>query len=58
MEMSTGMEERLLVAYALSAIMILCLGLGLQRYLAARRQYKIRQMGRGKNNHDDIDETN
>jgi hypothetical protein len=56
MGMSTGMEERLLVAYALSAIMILLLGLGLLRYVSARRQYKIRQMGRGKNNHENLDD--
>jgi hypothetical protein len=55
MGMSTGMDERLLVAYALSAIMILLIGLGLHRYFAIRRQYKIRQMGRGKNNLDSID---
>lgn len=43
------METREVVAYALCAIMVLFLLLAFARYRRNRRQFKIRQMGRGKN---------
>ncbi|MFN3620696.1 MAG: hypothetical protein ACK4S7_10410 [Sphingorhabdus sp.] len=38
-----------MIAYALCALMALLLAFALGRYLRNRRQFKIRQMGRGKN---------
>ncbi len=49
------MEDRVLAAYALSAVMVLVFALAVRRYVIGRRQYKIRQMGRGKNNPDTLD---
>ena len=43
------MENRVIIAYALCAIMVLVLALVVARYVASRRQFKIRQSGRGKN---------
>ncbi len=46
------METRLVVAYALCAVMVLILVAVAIRYLNNRRQFKIRQAGRGKNIND------
>ena len=43
------METRFIIAYALCGVMALVLVYGVFRYLRGRRQFKIRQMGRGKN---------
>ena len=43
------METRFIIAYALCAVMTLVLAFGVGRYVRNRRQFKIRQMGRGKN---------
>jgi uncharacterized membrane protein SpoIIM required for sporulation len=43
------METRLIVAYALCAAMGLLLAAFSVRYVVNRRQFKIRQSGRGKN---------
>jgi uncharacterized membrane protein YidH (DUF202 family) len=43
------METRFIIAYALCAVMALVLVFALVRYVRNRRQFKIRQMGRGKN---------
>lgn len=43
------METRLIVAFALCAIMALILAAVAVRYFHNRRQFKIRQSGRGKN---------
>jgi hypothetical protein len=43
------METRFIIAYALCAVMALVLAFALGRYVRNRRQFKIRQMGRGKN---------
>ncbi len=42
------METRVIVAYALCAAMLLAIAFGVSRYRKHRRQFKIRQMGRGK----------
>ncbi|HNW19572.1 MAG TPA: hypothetical protein PKK17_13780 [Sphingorhabdus lacus] len=42
------MESRLIIAYSLCAIMLLILAALTVRYLINRRQFKIRQSGRGK----------
>jgi hypothetical protein len=46
------METRVLIAYALCAVMAFILIFAVGRYLRNRRQFKIRQMGRGKNSGD------
>ena len=43
------METRIMVAYALCAAMALFFTLVIVRYMRIRRQFKIRQSGRGKN---------
>lgn len=43
------METRVIVAYALCATMLLIAAFVVSRYLKQKRQFKIRQMGRGKN---------
>lgn len=43
------METRIIVAYALGALLVLILGAVAARHLANRRQFKVRQAGRGKN---------
>jgi hypothetical protein len=43
------METRLIVAYALCAALLLILAAFTVRYANNRRQFKIRQSGRGKN---------
>lgn len=43
------MENRVIIAYALCAVMALVLAVVAARYVASRRQFKIRQSGRGKN---------
>jgi len=43
------METRHVIAYALCAVLALILVAVAVRYLNNRRQYKIRQAGRGKN---------
>ncbi|MBL0922966.1 MAG: hypothetical protein IBJ12_00680 [Sphingomonadaceae bacterium] len=43
------METRLIVAYALCAALVLILSALAIRYASNRRQFKIRQSGRGKN---------
>ena len=42
------MESRLIIAYSLCAIMLLILAALAMRYFINRRQFKIRQSGRGK----------
>lgn len=42
------MESRLVIAYSLCAIMLLVLVALAVRYFVNRRQFKIRQSGRGK----------
>jgi cytochrome c biogenesis protein CcdA len=42
------METRLIVAYALCAALVLILAAFAVRYASNRRQFKIRQSGRGK----------
>lgn len=42
------METRVIIAYALCALMALLLAFAAGRYVRNRRQFKIRQMGRGK----------
>jgi hypothetical protein len=42
------MESRLIIAYSLCAIMLLILAALTVRYFINRRQFKIRQSGRGK----------
>jgi hypothetical protein len=42
------MESRLIIAYSLCAIMLLILAALVVRYFVNRRQFKIRQSGRGK----------
>lgn len=42
------MESRLIIAYSLCAILLLILAAITFRYLNNRRQFKIRQSGRGK----------
>lgn len=44
------MENRLIIAYALCAIMVLILAAIAVRYFNNRKQFKIRQSGRGKSN--------
>lgn len=46
------METRLVLAYALCAVMVLIFVTVAIRYLNNRRQFKIRQAGRGKNTND------
>jgi len=43
------METRIIVAYALLATMLVGAAIFGARYVYRRRQFKIRQMGRGKN---------
>jgi hypothetical protein len=43
------MENRLIIAYALCAVMLLILTAVAVRYANNRKQFKIRQSGRGKN---------
>jgi hypothetical protein len=43
------MEDRHIVAYTLTALMIIFVGAFIVRYLSNRRKFKIRQSGRGKN---------
>lgn len=43
------METRLIIAFALCAVMALILTVFAVRYTSNRRQFKIRQSGRGKN---------
>jgi cytochrome c biogenesis protein CcdA len=43
------METRLVIAYALGAMMVLILIAVAVRYFGNRRRFKIRQSGRGKN---------
>ena len=43
------METRLIIAFALCAVMALVLTIVAVRYFISRRQFKIRQSGRGKN---------
>jgi hypothetical protein len=43
------METRLIIAFALCAVMALILIAIAVRYFSNRRQFKIRQSGRGKN---------
>jgi hypothetical protein len=42
------METRLIIAFALCAVMALILTVFAVRYFSNRRQFKIRQSGRGK----------
>jgi hypothetical protein len=42
------MESRLIIAYSLCAILLLILAALTVRYFNNRRQFKIRQSGRGK----------
>ena len=42
------MENRLIIAYALCAIMALILAAIAVRYVNNRKQFKVRQSGRGK----------
>jgi hypothetical protein len=49
LEPNLQMENRVIIAYALCAIMVLVLAVLVARYVASRRQFKIRQSGRGKN---------
>jgi hypothetical protein len=44
-----SMEMRLVLAYALCAAMAIILVFALGRYVRNKRQFKLRQMGRGKN---------
>ncbi len=46
------MENRLLIAYALCAVMVLIITMITVRYLNNRKQFKIRQSGRGKGSSD------
>ena len=48
------MEDRLIVAYALAALMVTFLGVFVMRYLNTRRKFKIRQSGRGKADNSNI----
>lgn len=48
------MENRLIIAYALCAIMVLILAAIAVRYVNSRKQFKIRQSGRGKNSNSDV----
>jgi hypothetical protein len=43
------METRLIIAFALCAVMALIFIAIVVRYVSNRRQFKIRQSGRGKN---------
>jgi hypothetical protein len=43
------METRVVLAYALCAAMAIILAFTLGRYVRNKRQFKLRQMGRGKN---------
>ena len=43
------METRVIVAYALCAVMALILAFAYGRYALKKQQFKLRQMGRGKN---------
>jgi hypothetical protein len=43
------METRIIVAYALCAVLIFAGIFAVSRYLKKQREFKIRQMGRGKN---------
>ncbi|MBJ7527463.1 MAG: hypothetical protein JHD10_09540 [Sphingomonadaceae bacterium] len=43
------METRVIVAFALCAAMAVILAFTLGRYVRNKRQFKLRQMGRGKN---------
>jgi hypothetical protein len=43
------METRLLVAYVLCALLAIVVFFAIGRYVRNRRQFKIRQSGRGKN---------
>jgi hypothetical protein len=43
------METRVVLAYALCAAMAVILAFTLVRYVRNKRQFKLRQMGRGKN---------
>nr|WP_315458299.1 hypothetical protein [uncultured Sphingorhabdus sp.] len=43
------METRVIVAYALCAALVLVILFAVSRYLKKRREFKTRQMGRGKN---------
>ncbi|MFN0045653.1 MAG: hypothetical protein ACKVOS_04225 [Sphingorhabdus sp.] len=49
METFVQMENRYIIAYALCALMLLVLAFVTARYVSNRRQFKIRQSGRGKN---------
>jgi len=51
------METRFIVAYTLSAVLILLALFAVSRYLQKRREFKIRQMGRGKNIRPPLDST-
>lgn len=46
------MENRLIIAYVLCAIMLLVFAAIAVRYFDNRKQFKVRQSGRGKNNGD------
>lgn len=48
------METRVIIAYALCAVMALLLAVAVGRHLRNRRQFKIRQLGRGKNGADTV----
>jgi len=51
------METRVIVAYTLSAVLILLALFVVSRYLKKRREFKVRQMGRGKNIRSELDST-
>lgn len=44
------MEDRHIIAYALCAIMVMILVAITVRYMNNRKQFKVRQSGRGKSN--------
>lgn len=48
------MENRLIIAYALCAMMVLILAAIAVRYVNNRKQFKIRQSGRGKSSSGDV----
>jgi hypothetical protein len=47
------MEDRHIIAYTLCAAMVIILSVFLARHLNNRRQFKLRQSGRGKS-HDSV----
>jgi hypothetical protein len=49
MDVFVLMENRVIIAYALCALMLLILVVVAARHMSSRRQFKIRQSGRGKN---------